>query len=98
MGLTADAVSALSLWAESGGRQSLLSMYPHRDLVPLVSAAGIAHYFIAVDGSGAVNDSGAVDGNGAVTDSDAVDGNGAVNDSSAVDGNGAVDGSGADRW
>lgn len=49
--LTADAVRALSQWGESGGRQSLLSMYPHRDLLPLVTAAGIDHFFTAIDGS-----------------------------------------------
>lgn len=49
--LTAGAVRALSQWAETGGRQSLLSMYPHRDLVPLVTAAGIGHFFTAVDGT-----------------------------------------------
>jgi phosphoglycolate phosphatase-like HAD superfamily hydrolase len=49
--LTADAMFALSEWGGSGGRQSLLSMYPHVDLVPLVTAAGIAHFFTAVDGS-----------------------------------------------
>jgi phosphoglycolate phosphatase-like HAD superfamily hydrolase len=49
--LTTDAVRALTWWTDMGGRQSLLSMYPHRELVPLVTAAGIAHHFTAVDGS-----------------------------------------------
>jgi phosphoglycolate phosphatase-like HAD superfamily hydrolase len=49
--LTADALPALTWWAALGGRQSLLSMYPHRLLRPLVSAAGIAQFFTRVDGS-----------------------------------------------
>jgi phosphoglycolate phosphatase-like HAD superfamily hydrolase len=49
--LTADALPALSLWAAAGGRQSLLSMYPHELLMPMVSAFGIAGYFTRVDGS-----------------------------------------------
>jgi phosphoglycolate phosphatase-like HAD superfamily hydrolase len=49
--LTADAVEAFTLWTAAGGSQSLLSMYPHEQLVPLVTAAGIGHHFTRVDGS-----------------------------------------------
>jgi phosphoglycolate phosphatase-like HAD superfamily hydrolase len=49
--LTADALPALSSWAAAGGRQSLLSMYPHELLMPMVSVFGIADYFTRVDGS-----------------------------------------------
>lgn len=49
--LTAGAPAALRRWAAAGGTQSLLSMYPHADLAPLVAAAGIAAYFARVDGS-----------------------------------------------
>ena len=49
--LTADASAALRRWAATGGTQSLLSMYPHPELVPLVAAAGITPYFARVDGS-----------------------------------------------
>jgi phosphoglycolate phosphatase-like HAD superfamily hydrolase len=48
--LTADAVAALRLWA-GFGRQSLLSMYPHAALLPLVEAEGIGTFFTRVDGS-----------------------------------------------
>jgi phosphoglycolate phosphatase-like HAD superfamily hydrolase len=49
--LTADARPALGLWAAAGGRQSLLSMYPHELLTPLVAAFGIERFFTRVDGS-----------------------------------------------
>ena len=49
--LTADAVHAFGLWAATGGTQSLLSMYPHESLLPLVDAAGIGHHFTRIDGS-----------------------------------------------
>jgi phosphoglycolate phosphatase-like HAD superfamily hydrolase len=49
--LTADASAALRRWAATGATQSLLSMYPHPELMPLVSAAGIASYFARIDGS-----------------------------------------------
>jgi len=49
--LTADAEAALRRWAGTGRTQSLLSMYPHDALVPLVRAAGIAAYFTRIDGS-----------------------------------------------
>jgi phosphoglycolate phosphatase-like HAD superfamily hydrolase len=49
--LTADALPALRLWAAAGGRQSLLSMYPHELLTPLVSAFGVEEFFTRIDGS-----------------------------------------------
>lgn len=49
--LTADAVDAFTRWSSTGGRQSLLSMYPHEQLIPLVEAAGIIHHFTRIDGS-----------------------------------------------
>ncbi|BEL04575.1 HAD-IA family hydrolase [Actinoplanes sichuanensis] len=49
--LTADASAALRRWAATGATQSLLSMYPHTELVALVTAAGIGRYFVRVDGS-----------------------------------------------
>ncbi|GAA3920770.1 HAD family hydrolase [Actinoplanes auranticolor] len=49
--LTADAINAFSRWTAAGGRQSLLSMYPHEQLVPLITEAGIGHHFTRVDGS-----------------------------------------------
>jgi phosphoglycolate phosphatase-like HAD superfamily hydrolase len=49
--LTLDARPALAEWAAAGGRQSLLSMYPHQALMPLVTAAGIAPLFTRIDGT-----------------------------------------------
>jgi len=49
--LTVDAVAALTRWAAIGGRQSLLSMYPHHELVPLVHTAGITSFFARIDGT-----------------------------------------------
>ncbi len=49
--LTTDASAALRRWAATGATQSLLSMYPHPELMPLVNAAGIASYFARIDGS-----------------------------------------------
>lgn len=49
--LTPDAEAALTRWAAAGRRQSLLSMYPHRDLLPLVEAVGISALLARVDGS-----------------------------------------------
>lgn len=41
---------ALTQWQESGGGQSLLSMWWHRRLVPTVTAFGIDTYFERIDG------------------------------------------------
>ncbi|MFF5173349.1 HAD family hydrolase [Micromonospora sp. NPDC000089] len=49
--VTTDAVAALSRWNEGGRSQSLLSMYPHDRLVPLVTAAGIDRFFTRIDGT-----------------------------------------------
>ncbi|MEV6851526.1 haloacid dehalogenase-like hydrolase [Actinoplanes sp. NPDC051411] len=49
--LTADALAALGLWAAAGRSQSLLSMYPHDLLMPLVSGFGLDRFFTRVDGS-----------------------------------------------
>jgi phosphoglycolate phosphatase-like HAD superfamily hydrolase len=45
--LTADAVAAVRSWP---GTQSLLSMWFHDELVPLVSGCGLADRFVRVDG------------------------------------------------
>jgi len=47
---TRDAVPALDAVRSAGIPQSLLSMFPHPDLVPLVSRLGLAHYFDRIDG------------------------------------------------
>lgn len=50
-GLTAGAPAVLSAWAEGGLRsQSLLSMYAHADLVPLVRRLELEPHFLRVDG------------------------------------------------
>jgi phosphoglycolate phosphatase-like HAD superfamily hydrolase len=48
--LTADAHHALESVAAVGATQSLLSMFPHDELVPLVERMGIAGYFDRIDG------------------------------------------------
>ena len=48
--LTADAAEALTTVANRGHTQSLLSMFPHRDLIPLVERLGIAGFFDRIDG------------------------------------------------
>jgi phosphoglycolate phosphatase-like HAD superfamily hydrolase len=45
-----DAVSALTAWRDSGGTQSLLSMFPHERLTELAQLSTIAHFFVRVDG------------------------------------------------
>lgn len=49
-GLSADAVQALTAVSEVPAGQSLLSMYPHDDLVPLVERLGVSSYFRRIDG------------------------------------------------
>lgn len=49
-GLTDDAEGALEALDDAGWSQSLLSMYPHEHLVPLVSQLGIAERFARIDG------------------------------------------------
>ena len=48
--LTSDARAALDLVSASHAAQSLLSMFPHEELVPLVETLGIRGYFDRVDG------------------------------------------------
>jgi phosphoglycolate phosphatase-like HAD superfamily hydrolase len=48
--LATDARAALEAAEAAGLSQSLLSMWRHRDLVPLVERLGIARFFVRVDG------------------------------------------------
>ncbi|QUQ68356.1 HAD family hydrolase [Kutzneria sp. CA-103260] len=48
--LSPGALTSLQRWRDTGRSQSLLSMYPHDELMPLVRKAGIADYFTIVDG------------------------------------------------
>ncbi|WP_329554600.1 HAD family hydrolase [Streptomyces sp. NBC_00696] len=49
-GLTEGAADLLAGWRTAGRSQSLLSMYGHDELVPLVREFGIEPHFIRVDG------------------------------------------------
>ena len=49
-GLTTGAVELLADWRSAGRSQSILSMYVHEELVPLVRGFGIEPHFIRVDG------------------------------------------------
>ncbi|MEQ8143487.1 HAD family hydrolase [Streptomyces sp. OP7] len=49
-GLADGVEDLLRSWASAGRSQSILSMYGHDDLVPLVRGFGIAPHFIRVDG------------------------------------------------
>ncbi|WP_189311844.1 HAD family hydrolase [Streptomyces brasiliensis] len=49
-GLTDGAADLLAGWRSTGHSQSLLSMYGHEDLVPLVRGFGIEAHFIRVEG------------------------------------------------
>jgi phosphoglycolate phosphatase-like HAD superfamily hydrolase len=53
--LTDDAPAALRAW---GGRQSLLSMWFHTDLVPAVETYGLTEHFIRIDGRQRLVDAG----------------------------------------
>ncbi|WP_069773242.1 HAD family hydrolase [Streptomyces sp. LUP30] len=48
--LTEGAVELLAGWRSAGHSQSLLSMYGHDELVPLVRGFGIESHFVRVDG------------------------------------------------
>ncbi|MFB7109280.1 HAD family hydrolase [Streptomyces sp. NPDC056291] len=48
--LTEGAVELLTGWTSAGHSQSILSMYGHEDLVPLVRGFGIETHFLRVDG------------------------------------------------
>jgi phosphoglycolate phosphatase-like HAD superfamily hydrolase len=50
MGLAADAPAALAAAEQAGVTQSLLSMWRHEHLVPLVEQLGVGRYFVRVDG------------------------------------------------
>jgi phosphoglycolate phosphatase-like HAD superfamily hydrolase len=50
LGLASDALAALEAAEAAGLSQSLLSMWRHQDLVPLVERLGIGHFFTRVDG------------------------------------------------
>ncbi|MBD0423249.1 HAD family hydrolase [Streptomyces sp. NPDC052309] len=49
-GLTEGAAELLAGWSSAGRSQSILSMYGHEELVPLVKGFGIETHFIRVDG------------------------------------------------
>ncbi|WP_329564607.1 HAD family hydrolase [Kitasatospora sp. NBC_01266] len=49
-GLTEGVPELLAAWAAEGHTQSLLSMYEHRRLVPVVESFGIQRHFLRVDG------------------------------------------------
>ncbi|MFF3512322.1 HAD family hydrolase [Streptomyces sp. NPDC002573] len=49
-GLTAGATELLAGWRSAGRSQSILSMYVHEELVPLVRGFGIETHFIRVEG------------------------------------------------
>ncbi|MFD4951432.1 HAD family hydrolase [Streptomyces sp. NPDC058451] len=48
--LTEGVVDLLTGWTSAGHSQSILSMYGHEDLVPLVRGFGIEAHFLRVDG------------------------------------------------
>ena len=49
-GLAEGVVELLTEWASVGRSQSILSLYGHEDLIPLVRGFGIEAHFIRVDG------------------------------------------------
>ncbi|MDH6126709.1 HAD hydrolase-like protein [Kitasatospora sp. GP82] len=49
-GLTEGAHGLLREWQSAGNTQSLLSMYEHEQLLPVVDAFGITQHFVRVDG------------------------------------------------
>ncbi|MEW2126798.1 HAD family hydrolase [Streptomyces sp. NPDC127037] len=49
-GLTAGAAELLARWQLTGGSQSIMSMYRHEELVPVVRGFGIEGHFLRVDG------------------------------------------------
>ncbi len=48
--LAPDVRTQLKEWGATGGTQSLLSMWFHRQLVPLVAEFGLTEYFTRIDG------------------------------------------------
>ncbi|TXR96609.1 HAD family hydrolase [Streptomyces sp. col6] len=49
-GLTVGAAELLARWQLTGGSQSIMSMYRHEELVPVVRGFGIEGHFLRVDG------------------------------------------------
>ncbi|MEX1043711.1 MAG: HAD hydrolase-like protein [Acidimicrobiia bacterium] len=49
-GLARDALDALRAVVDVPAEQSLLSMFPHHELVPLVDRLGVSEYFSRIDG------------------------------------------------
>ncbi|MEX2280286.1 MAG: HAD hydrolase-like protein [Acidimicrobiia bacterium] len=49
-GLARDALDALRAVVDVPAEQSLLSMFPHHELVPLVDRLGVGEYFSRIDG------------------------------------------------
>lgn len=49
-GLTAGAAELLAQWQLTGRSQSIMSMYQHEELVPVVRGYGIERHFVRVDG------------------------------------------------
>ncbi|MFI9330769.1 HAD family hydrolase [Kitasatospora sp. NPDC052868] len=49
-GLTDGAAQLLSGWGQAGHSQSLLSMYEHEKLLPVVEGFGLTSHFLRVDG------------------------------------------------
>jgi phosphoglycolate phosphatase-like HAD superfamily hydrolase len=49
-GLARDALEALRAVVDIPAEQSLLSMFPHHELVPLVDRLGVGEYFSRIDG------------------------------------------------
>lgn len=49
-GLTAGAAELLSRWQLTGRSQSIMSMYRHDELLPVVRGFGIERHFVRVDG------------------------------------------------
>ncbi|MET7271385.1 MULTISPECIES: HAD family hydrolase [Streptomyces] len=49
-GLTEGAAELLAGWRSAGRSQSILSMYGHEELVPLVRGLGIEAHFLRIDG------------------------------------------------
>ena len=49
-GLTAGAAELLAQWQLTGRSQSIMSMYRHDELVPVVRGYGIERHFVRVDG------------------------------------------------
>jgi phosphoglycolate phosphatase-like HAD superfamily hydrolase len=48
--LTPGAQEVITAWRERGGSQSLLSLYQHDRLVPLVTRLGLAEVFLRIEG------------------------------------------------